>query len=111
MLIALERFGLSSRAIKIIHSLYSEPVFFTKSINDQTASGIVGSGIRQGCLQLSPYLFLMVLTVIFEDVDKELMAKGVATNSWSVGHPVYDLEYADDTLLISLTAPHEQLPV
>ena len=32
----------------------------------------------------------------------------VATNAWSVGHPVYDLEYADDTLLLSLTTPQLQ---
>ena len=89
MLIALERFGLSSRALKIISSLYTEPMFFTKGINDQTATGTVGSGIRQGC-PLSPYLFLLVLTVIFEDVDQELLSQGVATNTWSAGHPVYD---------------------
>ena len=33
------------------------------------------------------------------------MAKGVPTNTWSTGKPVYDLEYADDhdTLLMVLT--------
>ena len=39
---------------------------------------------------------------------RELLAGGVATNTWSVGHPVYDLEYADDTLLVSLTTPQMQ---
>ena len=32
-----------------------------------------------------------------------LLSQGIATNTWSVGRPTYDLEYADDTLLISLT--------
>ena len=45
----------------------------------------------------------MVLTVIPEDVDMSLLSQGIATNTWSVGRPTYDLEYADDTLLISLT--------
>ena len=40
---------------------------------------------------------------VFEDLDAALLSRGAATNTWSVGRPTYDLEYADDTLLISLT--------
>ena len=47
----------------------------------------------------------MVMTVLFFDVDHRLRIHGTPTNSWSVGKPVYDLEYADDTLLISVTKP------
>ena len=107
MLIALQRFGLSERALKIITSLYTNATFFTKNVLSGEISGSVGSGIRQGC-PLSPYLFIMVLTVILEDVDWSLLGEGVATNTWSVLRPVYDLEYADDTLLLSLTTTQMQ---
>ena len=50
----------------------------------------------------------MVLTVILKDVDWALLAKDVPTNTWSVGRPVYDLEYADDTLLMGLTTTQIQ---
>ena len=62
------------------------------------------TGIRQGC-PLSPYLFIMVMTVLFHDIDTRLLRHGVPTNSWSVGKPIYDIEYADDTLLLAVTPP------
>ena len=43
-----------------------------------------------------------------KDLDDKLIANGVPTNTWSVGHPTYDMEYADDTLPISLTTPQLQ---
>ena len=107
MMIALSRFGISDRALSIVSSIYSDPVFFTTSMDGSFAAGKVGSGIRQGC-PLSPYLFVMVLTVIFEDLDWDLLSHGVPTNTWSVGKPTYDLEYADDTLLIARTTTQLQ---
>ena len=47
----------------------------------------------------------MVMTVLFYDVDKRLRTTGVPTNTWSIGKPIYDLEYADDMLLLSVTPP------
>ena len=107
MLIALQRFGLCDRSLRIIRSIYSDPTFFTAGIDGSHAAGKVGSGIRQGC-PLSPYLFVIVLTVIFEDLDWALLKNNVATNTWSVGKPTYDLEYADDTLLMSMTTTQLQ---
>ena len=107
MLVALERFGISSNALKIIQGIYKDPTFETTSSMGEKAEGVVGSGIRQGC-PLSPYLFIMVLTVIFEHVDYSLVAQGQPVNTWSVARPVYDLEYADDTLLLSLTTAQLQ---
>ena len=102
MLEALERLGLSGKMLAAVGSIYHSPTFSTKGFQGQLAHGTVGSGIRQGC-PLSPYLFILVLTVIFHDTDDLLMSRGIATNTWSVGYPTFDLEYADDTLLMGLT--------
>ena len=107
MMVALKRFGISDKAHKIISSIYTDPSFQTQGIEGDPAYGKVGSGIRQGC-PLSPYLFVMVLTVILEDMDWSLLAIGIPTNTWSVGKPVYDLEYADDTLLLGKTTTQLQ---
>ena len=42
---------------------------------------------------------------MFHDLDRKVLATGVPTNTWLVGTPVYDLEYADDTLWVSFTPP------
>ena len=111
MLIALQSFGLSNglskRALITITSLYTNATFFTKNVAGSDTTGVVSSGIRQGC-PLSPYLFIMVLTVLLDDVDWKLLSGGIATNTWSVLRPVNDLEYADDTLLLSLTTAQLQ---
>ena len=48
------------------------------------------------------------MTALFNDVDDRLLRKGTPTNTWSVGKPVYDIEYADDTLLVAVTKPQAQ---
>ena len=107
MLIALGIFGISPRALSTIKGIYHNPTFEKASTMGEKVEGTVGSGIRQGC-PLSPYLSIMVLTVIFEDVDDALLAQGQPVNTWSVARPTYDLEYADDTLLLALTATQLQ---
>ena len=107
MLTALERFGIPSNVLRVISSLYDFPSFTVRGMHGMEAQGEVQAGIRQGC-PLSPYLFIIVLTVIFHDVDQAMLEQGIPSNTWSEGHPVFDLEYADDTLLLSLTTPQLQ---
>ena len=107
MMTALRRFGIAPNLLQVIEALYQLPVFRVESWQGTASTGKVGAGIRQGC-PLSPYLFIIVLSVLMKDLDDKLIANGVPTNTWSVGHPTYDMEYADDTLLISLTTPQLQ---
>ena len=102
MLIALERFGVHPAYVNIIRDMYDHPEFCTSAPDGSLSWGEAQTGIRQGC-PLSPYLFIMGMSVVFSDIDKNLMAKGIPTNTWSTGKPVYDLEYADDTLIMALT--------
>ena len=44
----------------------------------------------------------------FHDVDQAMLEQGVPGNTSSTGHPVLDLEYADDTVLMTLTTPQLQ---
>ena len=43
-----------------------------------------------------------------DDVDARLRTHGIPTKTWSIGKPVYDLEYADDTMLMSVTTSQIQ---
>ena len=104
LVIALERLGVHRHYVELIANLYQDQTFTVKGFNGEEITATPHTGIRQGC-PLSPYLFIMVMTVLLTDVDTRLMSMGVPTNTWSVGKPVFDLEYADDTLLLSVTPP------
>ena len=107
MLEALYRYGVPQNYIDLIEQFYTLPTFQIESWSELPAKGKVSAGIRQGC-PLSPYLFVIVLSVIMTDLDEHLLQTGQPCNTWSVGRPTYDLEYADDTLLMSLTIPQMQ---
>ena len=107
MLDALRRFGIPQNYLDLITQFYTSPTFQTQSWTGEVSKGNVSAGIRQGC-PLSPYLFTIVLSVIMSDLDHIFLQQGQPTNTWSVRNPTYDLEYADDTLLMSLTTPQMQ---
>ena len=104
LIAALKRWNLHEGYIEIIQDFYTNPQFSTVGMNGAQAHGQASSGIRQGC-PLSPYLFILLLTVLMHDTENRLLRMGTPTNTWSVGKPIFDIEYADDTLLFGITTP------
>ena len=68
---ALVRFGLPDMYTRLISDIYTDPTFEVRDNNTHTGKYPQGSGIRQGC-PLSPYLFIIFLTVLMHDVKQEL---------------------------------------
>ena len=46
-----------------------------------------------------------LLTVLLRDAENRLLRTDTPTNTWSVGKPIFDIEYADDTPLFGITTP------
>ena len=97
---ALERISVSKTYINIIKSLYKNTQFKVEMEGDSSKWLKQETGIRQGC-PLSPYLFIIVMTVMFEDVKEE---SNLATNLIKNRVPGADFDEvmrADDTICIS----------
>ena len=88
--------GIPSKLCNIIDCLYKDPKF---KVHDQHSSSIIKrqcEGIRQGC-PLSPYLFVILLSVIFGDIHQ----KNPKLQNGSIDIVDFtELLYADDTLLV-----------
>ena len=67
---ALKRIGLPESICHIIKDLYENPTFRAKVDGKTSKLKKQLCGIRQGCT-LSPYLFLIVMTVLFHDVKQQ----------------------------------------
>ena len=78
MAIALQRLGVHRQYVDVIVDLYTDQTFTVKGFQNDSITATPHTGIRQGC-PLSPYLFIMVMTVLFYDVDKRLRTTGVPT--------------------------------
>ena len=92
---ALRRFGLPEPFVQMIMAIYKNRSFY---INDHTGVSSVhglAAGIALYC-SLSPYLFIIVQSVLLHDIGCSLNLKSEPPfiTSW-------EILYADDTLLIS----------
>ena len=96
----LERMNIPTKFCKAISSLYNDPQFRVKMGNEESNWKTQTTGIRQGC-PLSPYLFIILMTVLFRDVRDGLNIGNQAVE----GMDFHELLYADDTALITTTAP------
>ena len=98
LIVALRRFGLPPKVLKMIEHIYSERFFTVSEGGISSTCRAQRSGISQGC-PLSPFLFVMLMTVVMHDaVCSMSSAAQAAFTSGSLDVVLY----ADDTLLIGV---------
>jgi hypothetical protein len=101
---SLYRLGTPEPLINAIMSLYVDSTFEVTDRFGTSGSFNQERGIRQGC-PISPYIFNVVLTVLFQDVEIDFIAEtGFSPWVYSANQKLWDVEYADDTVLIGRTA-------
>ena len=94
---SLVRIGVPLPFVHAIAALYVDSFFFVSSSSYVSATYSLSRGIRQGC-RLSPYLLIIVLTVLMHDVRFSFETRFHFSPS-----PMTDVEYAEDTVLVSRT--------
>ena len=85
------------KIVNIIKAIYTNPKFRVDKGEEQSEWKPQLYGIRQGC-PLSPYLFMLVMTVMFHDIHREVgpqIKEGLLQ-----GFDLSEILYADDTLLV-----------
>ena len=96
MIIALKWFGLPPKLLRVIQHIYEDRSFRVSDGTKQSSVRSQKSGISQGC-PLSPFLFVMLMTVVVKDSIAALSPETQASMHAGLLDAVL---YADDTLLI-----------
>jgi len=93
---ALKRLKVPERMLKLIKLIYQTPTFSVKTGNNKSEFLKQSTGIRQGC-PLSPYLFILLMTVMILDIKAKLTTP--AQREPIKGLEFSEILYADDTLI------------
>ena len=100
---ALSRFGIPPQFAEPILSIYHDCHFTVKDAGHLSRSKHFAQGIRQGC-PLSPYLFVITLSVLFHDTYEAYQhTYGPRPSVLTTDYRLTDIEYADDMVLLSRT--------
>ena len=97
---ALERMNIPEKYSNIIRQIYKNPTFIIEIDGQKSNWKQQQTGIRQGC-PLSPYLFLIVMTVMFHDIHKDEELEEELAENQVIGAMIHELLYADDTIIYS----------
>jgi len=103
--LALKRLGIPQKMRVAIRDLTASPSFEVVVNGEISSLKRQASGIRQGCT-LSPLLFIALQTVMFHDIQKAYLQKYPLAVTPTI--PLFDVEFADDTVLISRNGEHMQ---
>ena len=91
----------------IIKSIHKYPTFKIEMDGQESDWKKQEAGIRQGC-PLSPYLFLIVMTVMLHDIHEDKLLNRNLQEDRILGSLLDGILYADDTIIHS-TAPEKVL--
>ena len=86
----MERMGIQSHLTNVVKTIYKIPDFKTEMEGISSAWLKQETGLRQGC-PLSPYHFLIVLTVIFHDISKKEETKKTFIDSRILGNSLNEV--------------------
>ena len=98
LLSALGRFGIPATVRRFIQAIYNHRTFTVQASGCKSAVHVQHFGISQGC-PLSPFLFSILMTVLFTDASPR------RKDNMDVHHPasvIKEVIYADDTLLVAV---------
>ena len=101
---ALKRFGVPNSMLQAVRDIYDNRSFRVAVGGDRSAERQQSAGISQGC-PLSPFLFVMTMTVLMADAVRELSPEAQRACK---DDGLLSILYADDTLLVGYQQKHLQ---